>query len=431
MSRILQGLMLVAGVTLLLGAFPNQSHAVGTHKFCTNWRYNWTDEPGNQDHLGHAAGGTGTQPARFAFYNVFRNGTVVSTGYADSSGCFTTPGHYANYRIRLYPQIKSGTKTFSVFMTSAEQWEPMDWTGTLNQVADGITVATSYTMGSISGVANVAAVASNLMHRATAMGLKDNKNYKAYANQDCPKVTGDPNEPLVAACANPAVVFLGSGGGARRVFQKHVVGHEIGHHIGYHLAAGPNSVDYSADGCNGGYWGMTDTCTLPQECRCTPHVVSANSLHCLQSREYAGDAAQEGWAHFYATAIFNEGSNAGSFTYYKEFWTYGGTINPPLLNYEVSTTPVTWLELFCMGVPIPAGNQTRGTQLDWQYFFYNLHRLSAANNYSLDDIARVYANATNGGSATWAQLVTSAATQFPGAKGTRWQTLGASFGVDH
>lgn len=93
---------------------------------------------------------------------------------------------------------------------------------------------------------------------------------------------------------------------------------------------------------------------------------------------------------------------------------------------EVAAPALLWLETYCI---FASNTANRGTEVDWQWFFYNIHRLSGANNYSLDDIARVYSRAAHGGASTWAELVASAASAFPGAKGQLWATAGTTYGV--
>ena len=274
---------------------------------------------------------------------------------------------------------------------------------------------------------NMGAIAATALSRPE-LALLPGGFYSAFLDQDCPNGLG--------ACYSPAndALYIGRDRyDVRDIWRKHIIGHELGHMVSYHLAGMPlNAGGYNAEECTGCFENPcpiqgihTDACTLVQECQCTPHVVSANAVHCLQSREFANDAAQEGWGHFYATSIFNAPGNPGSFSYYKEIFFYGGVEYPPY-NYEVVTDAVAWLENFCL----EDGASDRGVELDWQFFFYNIHRSLGSDNYSMEDIGQVYAQ-TGTQTPTWNQLATAAQTLFPGNKGAWWQFAGDWYGINH
>ena len=87
---------------------------------------------------------------------------------------------------------------------------------------------------------------------------------------------------------------------------KNIIGHEIGHMVQYR-AMGYYNYDYS------------DPATEPA-CQCTHDpLIWGNTVHCLQSREPAGGAQLEAFAHAFANRLFNENQANGSFAYYKPF----------------------------------------------------------------------------------------------------------------
>jgi len=305
---------------------PVTVQAQSTYEFCNFWQYTWNDDPGNQDFLSHPGATFGNGPANHTWHNIWRDGQLLSSGYMDDSGCVETPAVAGDYIVRLYPAVSKDSTTFWIWSNDGESWEVFDATGTLPGLSSGTQTFTVW-YGSNTGVGDMTAVAANANNRPE-MGLVSGEHYKAYVDKNCP---GTGNFSGCYSSDNGAL-YLGSHNGQRRIWTKHVVGHELGHMVSSHLAGGPQNGYYEADGCTDGYvW--PDTCNQPQECQCNPHVVSSNGVHCLQSREYMNDAAQEGWAHFYATALFNDSTSPGSFTYYKEFDTYGGVIEPPMLNY--------------------------------------------------------------------------------------------------
>src|SRR5262249_46403323 len=61
-------------------------------------------------------------------------------------------------------------------------------------------------------------------------------------------------------------------------------------------------------------------------CRCD-HVVSANQLHCMQSLEQYAAAFIEGYAHFYASKLYNNRTETDcEFGYYKEVYILFGVL---------------------------------------------------------------------------------------------------------
>lgn len=184
---------------------------------------------------------------------------IISTGWADSQGCLTTPAVAGSFIIRIYPALNDGAKTFYMYSNTSNTWEAFEGTGTLPGLPSG-TQEWWITHASATGIGNMAAVASNAIGRPS-MGMKPGVNYVAYTDQGCPGGG-------FGACYDPnsEALYLGtSQAGVRTVFTKHVVGHELGHEIGANLAGNAINGAYGADGCTDDF--MTpDMCTLPPEC---------------------------------------------------------------------------------------------------------------------------------------------------------------------
>ncbi|MDD9946494.1 MAG: hypothetical protein OXU20_35945 [Myxococcales bacterium] len=405
-----------AGLTLDVGKAEAQ-----TYRFCNLWDFTWQDDWAAQDYLTHVPSTVGSQTAHYSWYNIVKDGTLIDYGWLDSEGCVETTAGPGSYLLRLYPAVYDGAKSFFIYPNDQEQWQTFEVTRQMNATQGHITQYNRF--GSSNGLANMAAVAAHGVTRPE-LGFQSGEHYVAYTYQNCPGGA--------AACYHPGTeaMYLGEHIRAdnfatqRRIWQKSIVGHELGHMISSRLAGGPSGGNYTSENCIGE---NDDGCTLPQECQCYPHVKSSNGAHCLQSREFLSDAAQEGFGHFYATALYNAPNQPGAFAYYKEFWTYGGTIFPPF-PYEVGLTPVGWLEAFCLEND---GGSDRGTEVDWQWFFYNLNRVFNSSNYSMEDFAAVYANSPGAGWSSWSELADSAAATFPGIKGASWQTAGDLYGVNH
>jgi hypothetical protein len=155
-------------------------------------------------------------------------------------------------------------------------------------------------------------------------------------------------------------------------------------------------------------------------------VTSANKWHCLQSIETAGDGQGEGFAHFFATKIFNErrpvgamGTDTPIFAYYKEVSLPNCAVGN--CSSVVPAPPSTNTSLFVNAPPVAfhaadqfkwrnnncAQNLTRGTELDWLGFYWTLNALGP-NRFSMDEIWDLYdelcGGRCNGGAFSWALL---------------------------
>ncbi len=157
---------------------------------------------------------------------------------------------------------------------------------------------------------------------------------------------------------------------------KFVIAHEVGHAIERIVAGTPEpepgqSADAAAIANNAGYGG--DNLDAEKDICACRQVTLARPTHCLQGKGRQMTARQEGWAHFVATATFNDrapegGSFPQTFVYYKEFLQTNGAISN--FPYPVNLgTPPKWMETNC--------NETmagRGTEYDWAAWFWRAYR---------------------------------------------------------
>ncbi len=91
-------------------------------------------------------------------------------------------------------------------------------------------------------------------------------------------------------------------------FFKNVIAHEFGHVVQHFNGGNPTPSDGYAEASTAG----------PRLARCD-HVAGANGWHCLQSWEPSPAAQGEGFAHFFASKVWNDPAEADcSFGYYKE-----------------------------------------------------------------------------------------------------------------
>jgi hypothetical protein len=148
-------------------------------------------------------------------------------------------------------------------------------------------------------------------------------------------------------------------------------------------------LDFSQTGDIGytGYYGVYDPAEL---CHCGDWVPPEQREHCLQSREYFSAAANEGFAHFFATKLFNNDQHAESiFVYYKPL-RFGGDWIPP---FAISGyIPVSFMEALCT----PSSFSHSGVEWDWLTFFYNVTSRDRPNYTTIPDLYRIYSRACSG-----------------------------------
>jgi hypothetical protein len=139
--------------------------------------------------------------------------------------------------------------------------------------------------------------------------------------------------------------------------RKFVIAHETGHWIA-EVRTGGVMGDASDYGIQDG------TC---------PTEPNASSNHSMRSEEWAGAAASEGWAHFYAADVWNDhGEDNCGFEYYKEV----GGDDDPTVDCESANGdfPRERLDADC------GGTSQHGVELDWLRQFWDVHTNSSTVN---------------------------------------------------
>jgi hypothetical protein len=180
-------------------------------------------------------------------------------------------------------------------------------------------------------------------------------------------------------------------------------------------------------------------------CRCD-HVNSANQLHCLQSDEEQGFGSHEGFAHFYASRIWNDTNGFGGiFTYYKHFLQPFPN-NLPSVNVappfaRVSSGVIKWLDKQCANDP----QVGRGVEWDWLTVYYDITAGSVADRTPLGgsppNLGSIYERACGTPGAPckfqmvpYATLRGAAQTEFGGAldpRFVRFDVTATTHGINH
>lgn len=409
--------------------------------FCVRVLAAYSDLGLGEDFLTGTTGGFpwAYEPARFMYFGIIKSDSSwLNLVYLDANGC--TPSWsppVGNYTAYLTPAINnlSGVR-INVYATDAH-------TSTSSTVAFGITSAGTINldMGGLSTLNSVAVAASTAVFRQLgafvaggAAGLTT-----VHVEQNCN------NNGQGSACYTPSTsvppvptrtVWLGNDPtvngvpGNPKGFKKFTFLHELGHAI--------------QDGRHG-LWtsSYSDTVNVPG-CQCT-HVTSSNQDHCLQSREHIRAAQTEGFGHFFASDVLNDGAQSNcTFNYYKEFLENGASVENPTLPPVPKSciTQVRWLEALhpnASGVPTSCLMADRGVEWDWMNFYWSLR--NKVSPYSYAQIASVYTQ-TCGGTCTnmtlstafnFSNLQTAANTVFglTSARALHWSSNGDNFGVDH
>lgn len=198
-------------------------------------------------------------------------------------------------------------------------------------------------------------------------------------------VPTDPNERApYTACFQPGgPLWLGRNADAKKTHNaqwKFVIAHEFGHAMLYKQKANPrlpNTVQpaYEAPASQ-------------STCRCDHVVGDEDKSHCIQSKEYLGDAETEALAHMIAANTWNVlDENACTFVYYKNLST--GFFVLPAPVPASCNSKIKWLENTCV-------ETNRGVEWDWMNWMHALNAAPPTGRLTTEDIGALFAHACGG-----------------------------------
>jgi hypothetical protein len=398
------------------GPFSGTDEKSGNFDICFNVFYTYVDAQRGEDWLNVTP--IFAAPARFMYAYLFDPQGNVRSGYLNSLGC-TGPLFHANgdhFAILMPGAVQktqtAGNVTFNI-LPASRQAVQIGKDYTISGTGGTITL----TMNAVSPVANTGVVVGTALFRSPDAFKPSSSNI--YPEEPCnPPFPDEPSAGCTAASASGGTIYLGNdNSGTPRSSRKYVVAHELGHLV-QGLQFGTQSLTYG------------QSSTIPA-CRCD-HVTISNKLHCLQSKEDVNASEIEGFGHFFASDIFNNGAdNNCTFVYYKEFLEDGATTGtwPPVAKSCFNT--VQWMNNHC-------GQNERGVEWDWLGFYWHVHN-KTSTAYSYANIATVFKQACGGtfcegtDSVSWSTLKTAADTKFGGstsAKAMFWASTGDDYGVD-
>ena len=409
---------------------PDDSDAPGS-RFCMHWKAGFFDSGGGEDSLNGTVSSPLDVPARYASARILATSSAapVWEGHLNAAGC-TPPLNLApgSYLAVYNPSMLRGTTAFEVDEESSGLAPAPDELITVTAIATPFDLSTGALPSSILLVpavhrhwTRVAAVAGEILV-ADDMGLRPSRTYRATLVR------------VIGARGDSSGLEVGPNGVGvpHNSYWKFVIAHEFGHVV-QDIATGLLEHNYK------------DTSTSEPLCRCD-HVDPSdpdNSLHCVQSREFAGAAHVEGFAHFYAAKLFNNSAESDcTFVYYKEF--LKPVIVPPILppmNFVVPppspiscSAPKTWMETYCA-----EGEAGKGVEWDWLNFLRSINITTAPNSISLADFNAILFKACGDASCTgkvrsFENMASAASTLYGGdtdLRTQRFRAAGNANGVNH
>ncbi len=395
---------------------------------CSTWRVQYIDAGYGEDAFTTSAWTDVPASLAYAYVLSVPGNAVYWQGQLDVNGC-TTPVTLPAGTFRLQQRTAYtglwGVTFNNYYMSGGVPYEYQVWADFTSSGSGSSTVTVHPTFNN--DVIQAAAVAGREVawHFLTAffggggLGLISG-TYTVHANEGC----GPPLDPPTDSCYDPnlQLVHLGTSvvGGYSDAHWKFVIAHETGHMV-QHRGMGFFSYDYN------------DIASEPL-CKCNYSTQWGNTVHCLQSREWSGGAQMEGFAHAFASRVFNSPFEAnGTFVYYKpfEFWP-GAFLYPPVGRNAFAM--VHWMETHCLA-------SARGTEFDWLTFEYNISSHNQSNPTDLPQLFDIYKRACTGNpsincggqNVQWETLRLAAQTHYGAAnpRYVRFRDTGMSYGVDH
>lgn len=193
-------------------------------------------------------------------------------------------------------------------------------------------------------------------------------------------------DPPYTACFYPVgtgVLWLGRNADKRKshnVDWKFVVAHEFGHAMLFKQKANPRLPETLQE-----VYGASST---QATCRCDHIVEREDRSHCMQSKEFLGDAETEALAHMVAANTWNIlDANACESVYYKNVSTGFFVLDAPV---PVSChAKVQWLENACL-------EANRGVEWDWMNWMRAVNVGSPASRLTTADVGSLFVQACGG-----------------------------------
>jgi hypothetical protein len=373
-------------------------------KFCTDLEISFRDGA-----IGDMWATATSVDARYISTKVVRNdGAVVWSGYASSSGC--TPAlslsTTRSYTVTVKSDFLVSNNNQVVVYDDPTSPAFFEWSAAaMKPTASGTKTNTwTYSATSAPYVSNLLAVAHRAIDIQSA-GVTD--DLFVFFHDPCPGGTGSCLSSTTLDAAHPSwpTVYISDVENAQR--SKFVVAHEIGHLVGamrdeHKRVAGQNDdAEYTTDP--------------------TLSVCATGSGHDIESEEWQNTAMNEGLAHFYAAALWNDADPTEcDFGRWK-----------PTREITACDESEGWLEDTCYGgATVSSHTANEG---DWLSFWWRMH---AQEGYSVTELLDAWdaADPSSWSSAargfdTYSDL--RAGGVAAGIDSAVWDSVAGTVGVDH
>ena len=371
-------------VLLLLCASPILA-ATGPVRWCATWATKFSDSGFGEDYFNAAPETVQMSVARYSKAQLRVKGTttLIFNGFLDSLGCTpylnTTSGTVYEFRT-FYTRYRDGMTIYVNPTAFAESTtvKSVEITPTSSAITD------AYVLGSFgwwNENNNLAQLAGQVLWKESALSWpRPSVTYiSTHANPGCnlsPSTYFDPSGDANRICVNPAYTTA-DGTEYNHTKYKFVVAHEMGHR----QADGVGGVGFSGASYSNND-GNTDNPLWPvynveHYCNCYRNNPSSPPTTCIHSRTFIETAEQEGWANFFASAMFNYRSSTSG------YWTISSKTYVPSgssVSWD-STPPIAfnllqrwkWMENHCGSTTSQTAEMAnRGVITDWVQFFWQV-----------------------------------------------------------
>jgi hypothetical protein len=396
-------------------------------KWCTTWKAEYEDSGYGEDTF--ASTGANNRPARYTAYKLvnYTDSYVVNSGTLDIDGCTPYIAAESNkvYQFIQYTHAIRVNRQFIVLSDAVTGWNSTDsqayynyyMTGTLSE---GQSNQHTFYPGYVTSKTNIMPIVGRILRYYSTYSMPSGHTIKMHTDAD------NCNDPAGGGAYMIGYdVCLAPGQWEDPTAHKYIVTHEIGHSVQKKIIQYAISNDQYTAG---------DASSSQTRCLCT-HVSTGEPSHCLGSRETIEAANKEGFAHFFATMVFNNRTeDNGMYVYPKEAYDWTGsswTVKTPPVAWKAyrganERTTDRWMEKNCN-----PGAEDMGVESDWLRFNYELWT-TGADKYNADEILSVHDRAYNEyGGWYWDYQEASARDLYDDDKEDLYIDKGEQLGVDH
>ncbi len=389
-------------------ALPTPAAACESVKLCAHWALDLEDGPWGDYLTGPSV------PARGARMTIIRPAPEPPLGvFLDDQGCVTFETQYSvGHKALIYNEAVVNDR-IHVKVFESEDDIQMDethfWIVDIPEISVGeeIVVPVPVSMDA-GGITNMLGTATETLHRLGGLsgaGFPTNqaRQMRIWYDSDTRNASG-----------GPVVIRLGGDANA----EKFVLGHEIGHWLEQGIADSGYFPDY--------FYPITDPdCDFGILVEAGELPAGDSNLHGIRSAELSAGAMTEGFAHFIASAAYNDPNPEGVFRYYKDIDTdvevgypsYADFVaNENVVALEGGVGPGTlggqnrWVATMCGSDWNAAGVNEVSTELDWLRFWWAFYTAAGPGSQPdfwdmIDHVVFTHVNYFWDFDAVWQQLV--------------------------